>query len=239
MTPPGRPDAILFDWDSTLVDNWAAVARALNATLARAGLPQWSEAEVRRRAKNSARDAFPDLFGEGWRDALDFFYARFAEFHLDGARPLPGAARLLETLRAHGVPASVVSNKSGPYLRAEAETLGWSGLFVRLVGAGDAARDKPSPDPVRLALEGTGAAAGEGVWLVGDSAIDMQCAHLASCVPILVEGGTAAPEELEAWPPRRVFPDLAALERAFLECAPARRPRDRTGNKNKKGSQSP
>ena len=52
-----RPGAVLFDWDSTLVDNWGAIARALNATLVAMGHAPWSEDEVRRRATASARDA--------------------------------------------------------------------------------------------------------------------------------------------------------------------------------------
>ena len=51
---------------------------------------------------------------------------------------------------------AVVSNKTGRFLRAEAQHLGWGSLFQRLIGAGDAAFDKPDAAPVHMALEGSG-----------------------------------------------------------------------------------
>ena len=217
-----QPAAVIFDWDSTLVDNWGAIERALNATLGKMGKPTWSREEVHRRTKKSARDRFPALFGERWEEALDFFYARFEEFHLQEVRALPGAAGLLETLRDHDIVISLVSNKTGRYLRAEAEHLGWAPYFANMIGAADAPRDKPEPDPVHMALAGTGVVAGGNVWFVGDSVVDLKCAHLAACVPLLVEGGSITPEELAEWPPRAIFPSCGTLAAAFMDCAGAR-----------------
>ncbi len=77
---------------------------------------------------------------------------------------------MLHGLAADGIFLGVVSNKTGALLRREADRLGWSGYFGRLVGAGDAAVDKPDAAPVRLALASSGIAAGEAVWFVGDTA---------------------------------------------------------------------
>ena len=68
------PAAVIFDWDSTLIDNWKAIRLSINATLAEMGHQKWTEDETRRRAKSSARDAFPGLFGEKAEQALKFFY---------------------------------------------------------------------------------------------------------------------------------------------------------------------
>ena len=35
------PKAIIFDWDSTLIDNWQSIANALNATLIEMGKAPW------------------------------------------------------------------------------------------------------------------------------------------------------------------------------------------------------
>lgn len=216
-----RPEAVIFDWDSTLVDNWGSIERSLNATLAEMGKPTWSRAEVHQRTKKSARDSFPELFGERWREALDFFYARFEQFHLTEVRALPGAERLLEALRDHDVVISLVSNKTGRYLRAEAEHLGWTRFFTHMIGATDAPRDKPEPDPVHMALAGTGVSVGASVWFVGDSVVDLKCAHQATCVPLLVEGGSITAEELVNWPPRAIFQSCMSLADAFMDCADA------------------
>src|SRR3546814_7612175 len=94
------------------------------------------------------------------------FYSGFEVVHLETLKALEGATEILERLAALGIPTAVVSNKSGSYLRREAAHLGWDRYFHRIVGATDAPRDKPAPDPVYMALEGTGIAAGPDVWFV-------------------------------------------------------------------------
>jgi phosphoglycolate phosphatase len=216
-----KPDAVIFDWDGTLADGWGAIGRSLNATFEHYGQPTWSMEEVRARTKASARDAFPKLFGDPWEEALAFFYARFEDYHAGEVKPLPGAENLLAALKDHGVPIALVSNKTGRYLRAEAEILGWSSLFVNMIGATDAARDKPAPDPVHMALAGTNLSAGPGIWFVGDAVPDMECAHATGCVPILLQGGTFSDEEFEKWPPRAEFATCVGLLESFLNCARA------------------
>jgi phosphoglycolate phosphatase len=66
------------------------------------------------------------------------------------------------------------------------EALGWAKYFGSVIGAGDAPFDKPDPAPVRLALEPSGIAASEKVWLVGDTEVDVECAHRSGCLPILL-----------------------------------------------------
>ena len=99
------------------------------------------------------------------------------------------------TLFGTRCPCAVCSNKKGDYLRREAEYLGWSALFGRIVGAFDAPRDKPAADPVLLALDGSGIAPGGDVWFAGDADIDLQCAVNAGCVPVLVREHPPEPGE--------------------------------------------
>jgi phosphoglycolate phosphatase len=107
----------------------------------------------------------------------------------------------------------VVSNKTGAILRLEVERLGWTGLFGSIVGAGDAAADKPHAAPVMLALGPSGIAAGEEVWLVGDTEVDVECALNSGVVPILLGPPSAAPSAGAV--PRLSFAESAALFRFF------------------------
>jgi len=210
LPPPiERPRAILFDWDNTLVDNWASIVDALNTTFRAIGHPTWTEAQVRARARTSARDSFPAVFGERWEEAAQIFYERFESAHLRTLTPLPGADAMLKSLSGAGFYLGVVSNKRGDLLRKEAEQLGWDGLFGRIVGADDAVRDKPSPAPIHQALEPSGIAAGPSVWYVGDALIDIECARNAGCIAVLIGDGHGA-ETAEA-EPDLAFPDCAAL----------------------------
>jgi len=213
-----RPRAVLLDWDNTLVDSFPVIHAAYNDTLRAMGQAEWTFEETCLRVARSMRETFPELFGERWREASEIFYARYAARHLGLVQPLPGAARLLEALGASGVYLGVVSNKNGEYLRREVEHLGWATHFGRVVGAQDAAEDKPSPAPVRLALAGSGIEPGAEVWFVGDNPIDVACARAAGCRPVLVRGptrtGGAAVAEIDC-PLFASCDDLAAFVEAL------------------------
>ncbi|MDE2516565.1 MAG: HAD family hydrolase [Rhodospirillales bacterium] len=181
---PPRPRILLYDWDNTLVDAWAGVAAALNAAFAAFALPRWTVDEVRARVRVSLRESFPPMFGPDWKRAAEVFYATLAACHLDHVQPMPGAAAAL----AAGArwPQGVVSNKTGPFLRAEVAHLGWGGFFGPVIGAGDARADKPDPAPILMALDALGHAPGPDVWYIGDTALDMQAARAAGVSAVLI-----------------------------------------------------
>jgi phosphoglycolate phosphatase len=192
-TPLKLPRAVLFDWDNTLVDNWATITEAFNTTLIAMGHRPWTQEETRARVRASLRDSFPKLFGDRWEEARRIYLDAFASRHLETLKALPGAEELLQALQRNRLWAGVVSNKTGPFLRREAEQLGWNGYFRHLVGAGDAPNDKPAPDPVHMALAGSGIQAGPEVWFVGDTEMDMECALASGCVPVLLNPEPADP----------------------------------------------
>ena len=183
--PLRRPRAILFDWDNTLVDGWAAIRAGLNAAFRAFGMREWSQEEVLGNVRRSLRESFPELFGAEWEQARDIFYAAVRATHLEVVRPLDGAEALILAAAATA-PIGVVSNKQGPLLRAEAAHLGWAQHFRSLVGAGDAEADKPSPAAILLALGPIGIAPSRDVWYVGDTALDMEAARRAGCLAVLL-----------------------------------------------------
>lgn len=197
----GLPAAVVFDWDSTLVDNWGSFTIVMNATYAHFGMPGRTQEEYRKVAARSAREVFPAIFGDRADEARDVFYAAFTRHHLDAITTMPGATELLAHLQERGVTLAVVSNKMGDFLRREADYLGWEARFHRLIGANDTARDKPAPAPMIAALEGTGQTPGETVWYVGDTALDMEFAHNTGCRPILVNAERRAAAEFVDHPP--------------------------------------
>lgn len=209
---PTKPKALLFDWDNTLVDSWAVIHAAVNHTLSAMGHAVWTRAETETRARASLRDSFPILFGDEWKRAEKLFYDHFSEIHLSQLAPLPGVVELLEYLAGQGIYLAVVSNKRGAFLRKEASHLGWERYFSVLAGAGDAARDKPAIDHVELALTGAlGIAAGPDVWFIGDTDIDLKCAHMAGCTPVLVRAAAPETGEFDPHPPALYQPDCQSL----------------------------
>jgi phosphoglycolate phosphatase len=206
-----RPRALVFDWDNTLVDTWGVIHDALNTTLEAFGHTPWTLDEARQRVRKSVRDRFPELFGDKWEDAAELFYRRYGEIHMSKLEAADGAAEMLEAFAGQGFYMAVVSNKRGDILRAEAEHLGWTRFFQMIVGATDAVRDKPAPYPIEMALAPAGYRPGRDVWYIGDADIDLDCAHRAGCVPVLVRRAAPGSAEFEAYPPAFHFVDCMAL----------------------------
>ena len=186
-----KPKAILFDWDNTLVCTWPTIYKAINATLGEFGLPLYTFEEVKLKAHQSAREAFPRLFGERWEKARDFFYQNISLYHLEELQAMPGALALLGFLTDKKIQSGVVSNKKSSMLVKEIDFLNWSRFFSVVVGSGDTELDKPAPDPILLALEKLGLTASPDIWFVGDTIADWQAAEASGCQPIALGEGCA------------------------------------------------
>ncbi len=207
-----RPDAIIFDWDGTLVDSWRAINEAISATMVAYGHEPWTMEQTKANVRHSMRNAFPKYFGDAWEEAAEHFYAAYAKVHIGYTDAQSGAESLLDWIRAADIYMAVVSNKNGDYLRRESAALDWDRYFGRLVGATDCIEDKPSPVTLTTVLEGTGIEAGPAVWYVGDAGIDIELAENSGCVSIVVgEGDSTYPN-----PPNRLFENCDDLRR-FLD----------------------
>jgi phosphoglycolate phosphatase len=189
------PSAVLFDWDNTLVDSWYAIKLGMDGALAHFGMDLWSLDDVRTRCKLAAKDYFPAIFGDRWREAADQYYVHFHKARqLTPTSARPGAENLLIWLNEKQIPLFVVSNKEGGSLRREADALNWTRYFVKIVGANDAEDAKPSRAPVDFALLPMDLKADQSMWFVGDTDVDMQCARNAGCTPIFVGSSEEAQE---------------------------------------------
>ncbi len=180
-----RPRALLFDWDNTLVDTWPVIHHALHQTMAHWNLPCWSMEEVKLRVGKSMRDAFPTIFGNEWEAAGDYYLQQYRACHLEQLQPLQHALPVIEYAHTANVFSALVSNKTSRNLHIEVKHLGWASYFDAIIGAGDAARDKPAADPAALALQGTDIKMAPDVWFIGDTITDLGCAQAGNMTAIL------------------------------------------------------
>ena len=97
------PRAILFDWDNTLVDGWAAIEAGLNAAFREFGLPQWDRAQVLANVRRALRESFPELFGAEWGKGARYFLRRSARLPFAGAATHAGRGG---SVASRGRPAS-------------------------------------------------------------------------------------------------------------------------------------
>lgn len=181
-----KPEAILFDWDDTLIHSLDIIHRSLATTFTKMGLRPYSKSETKYRVHRSMREEFPELFGKRWQEAADIYLGEIKK-NKSSVMPIEGAEQILEHLKKFDeLYVAVVSNKSSEMLNKEIDELGWRHYFSNIVGAGDAELDKPSPYPVKLALTGSDLEINKNhMWFIGDSITDMECAHNSSCAAIL------------------------------------------------------
>lgn len=198
------PTALIFDWDNTLIDTWSLLHAALERTFREFDREPWSFIETQQRVRRSARETFPELFGNQAERAIAAYIAHYRDVSRGQLEGLKGSQAFLDIAAREGRgPLSVVSNKTGATLREEAECLGWTGFFRALIGAGDAPRDKPAPAPVHMALGASGIEAGRAVWFIGDTDVDMHCALNSGCTSVLLREALPTTEEFYG-----CYPDL-------------------------------
>lgn len=181
LTPP---KAILYDWDNTLVDTWPVIHEGLRYCFEKMGKEPWTMEEVKANVSHSMRDYFPKLFGDRWQEAGDYYLEGYKNVHKQALEAYEGAEITLMSAQAAGLYQAVVSNKLGPTLRIEGEHIGWNKYFSALIGAGDAANDKPHPDHAYMALESYDGAKDASIWLIGDSWADIEIAERAGFTAI-------------------------------------------------------
>ncbi|WP_182881589.1 HAD family hydrolase [Microbispora sp. H10949] len=192
--------AVLFDMDGTLVDTeglwWDActeVADGLGSPLGEAdrealfGLP----------VEDAAAHVLGRVDGGPGRSAVEaMLTGAFIRRIEGGVTMLPGAAALLEALRAAGIPAGLVSASPRPVVDLVLETVGRH-RFRLSVAAGDGARNKPAPDPYLAAAARLGADPAACV-VIEDSPAGVASARSAGCAVIAV--GPAPPDGVPAVP---------------------------------------
>lgn len=181
-----KPKAVIFDWDNTLVDTWPLIQNAIDTTMLHMGHKPWGLEKVRDNIHKSMRESFPTIFGNDWQKAGEVYKNSYRSTHLDQIQLLPNALQLINRLEEKGILQFVVSNKIGVTLRKEAARLGVDKKFFALIGASDASYDKPSREPVELALLGTELdPKKDEIWFVGDTIADVECAYNSGCRPVI------------------------------------------------------
>ena len=181
-----KPKAVIFDWDNTLVDTWPLIQTAIDKTMISMGREAWGLEKVRDNVHKSMRESFPEIFGNDWEKAGEIYKNTYRSIHLEQIQLLSNGLKLINKLEEKGILQFVVSNKIGATLRKEAAKISVDKKFFALIGAGDANTDKPSKEPVNLALIGSDLdATKDEIWFVGDTIADVECAYNSGCRPIV------------------------------------------------------
>lgn len=177
------PEAILFDWDNTLVDSWSLIHESINFTFKEFGQETWSIEKTKIEIHKSIKDTLPRLFNKNWEEAIKI-YRSYYESIQNRMLPLESAEETLKLLYSKKIPICVVTNKKNHLAHNEINMFGWKKYFKCVIGSGDLRYDKPSPIGVEFVLDKIGKKPNENIWFVGDSVTDMETAYNSGCAPV-------------------------------------------------------
>ncbi|WP_406007551.1 HAD family hydrolase [Streptomyces sp. NBC_00637] len=221
MTTPGRPGAVLFDLDGTLLDTPGAIAGVLHRVLEWSGRPDVPADRVRATVGKPLGIVFAELMGlpeehPEVTDAVARFREQFRREVVPEAARLvfPGVPELLSRLRDEGLRIAICTSK----IRASAlellEPAGLVDAFDAVVCHGMAPRGKPHPDLALLAARSVGIAPRRCV-VVGDAVDDMRMATAAGMPAVGVSYGVATSRQLAGAGAALVADTIDTLEEAL------------------------
>ena len=208
--------AVLFDWDGTLLDSYHADTQAYLEMFRTLGIP-WGTKDLRRhyspdwhRIYRAAR-----IPRRRWEEA-DRLWARFYQRH----RPvlLPGARRVVKWA-ARRFAIALVTSGNRRRVERQLRHFRLTRPFRVRVCAEDALRRKPHPAPLRLALERLRLPARNCVY-VGDAPEDIQMARRTGMRAVAVLGPFPTHHGLRSARPDALLKsirDLPRLLRAYSE----------------------
>lgn len=199
QSPQFPARVVLLDWDGTLLDSYAADARAYLAMF-RALEIGWGEAELKQHYCPNWYEVYraARIPRAKWRQADHLWRAAYKA---ERPKLLPGARAVVRRL-AQQFELGLVTSGSRDRVRAQIAAFGFEEFFAAFVFSEDAARKKPHPAPLQLALRRLRARAEDCVY-VGDAAEDIHMARRAGVRPIGVLGPFPTAERI-----RQARPDL-------------------------------
>ncbi len=205
-----RIEAVTFDMDGTLVDSLDSIAAAFNHMFEKLGYPPMTTDQVIRVTSISLMDFVKTfLKPEESEIGLKVFRDYYDAIYLDRTKPVPGALETLNVLNGTTIQ-GIVTNKRGKYARILAEHLGLSANMVRIIGAEDGFKAKPSSEMFDEFIRSAHTEKEKTIY-VGDAPIDIQAAHNAGIDSFAIAGPFFSAEELALYKPRRILNDIKEL----------------------------
>ena len=188
-------DAIVFDWDGTLVDSFEPLYRSNIAVLASYGIdvdevayrrvysPDWRRMYVELGVPGGSIDEAADR----WREAYGYG---------EGTVAFPGVVNALGRLAASGVRLGLVTAGDRRVVAEQARIFGFDGYLSVRVHADDLPFSKPHPEPLRHALAELGVQDPARAAYLGDVPDDMRMARAVGSRAVGIVGHLGTPDEL-------------------------------------------
>ena len=209
-------DAVIFDWDGTLVDSLPAIFRANVAVFAEFGVP-------------FDLDRYRAHYVPDWRlmyerlgippEQLEAAGRRWRETYAAAVAPaaFAGIHDALERLSGTGHAMGIVTAGDRDVVEAQLEQLDLARFIAVAVCGSDDVASKPHPDPLFLALEGLGIRdRPDAAAYVGDAPDDMRMARAVGTRAVGIVSTLGEASDLLAAGAHEVAPSVADWVEEYL-----------------------
>ena len=212
-----RFDVVVFDWDGTLSDSTAAIARAIQDAAADLGLPVPDDATASHVIGLGLHEALARAVPTLPAERIPEYSARYRVHYLAREAELslfPGARELIAGLQGAGVLLAIATGKSQRGLQ---RALADAGLTAQFAATRCADQTHPKPHPAMLLeLAEELMVAPRRMLMVGDTTHDLQMAAAADAAAVGLTQGAHPHEQLAACRPLALFDSLTQLHRWLM-----------------------
>lgn len=208
----GHYELYVFDWDGTVMDTTALIARGMQEA-AKALLLPIPDYDVCRgtiglsnpQAMAVVAPTLPESrWDEFWRAYRNWYLVREAEVVL-----FPHLQELFDAMKKHGVRMAIATGKSRRGLDRVFEKTG-IGAYFEATRTADECFSKPNPQMLEEIFLETGVSPKNAV-MIGDTVHDLQLAANARCDGIGMTYGAGSRHELESVPHKAVVDNVDEL----------------------------
>jgi phosphoglycolate phosphatase len=211
-TPARRFDLIAFDWDGTLSDSTALIARCIQQAVADVGgtVPTMQVAShvIGLGLTQALAHAAPDVPAEKHALLADRYREHYFA-HQHNLSLFPGVLELLHSLRERGYLLAVATGKSRHGLDEALKNVALQGMF-HTTRTADQTRGKPHPQMLHEIFEEL-AVDPARTLMVGDTTHDLELARNAACASAAVTYGAHPPDAFAALGPLCVVDSVPQL----------------------------
>ena len=214
---------IVFDWDQTLWNSWDLHVAGIWHAADSLGLPRPPADEITPHYSMPILYHIREMFSDNAQAVHDIYQEFYRARMMELGHLYDGVLEAAACLKGRGYMLAVMSDKRRRYGEREASESGISELFDSLHFREEDGLYKPNPERLRVILDKLAVPARETL-VVGDSHVDVECAHNAGARSAAALWGsvnpTAALEQkpLYAW--KSVEEMLEALDTGPLAQAP-------------------
>jgi HAD superfamily hydrolase (TIGR01549 family) len=205
-------NALLFDWDGTLVDSAQLGLRAFEQSFAQLGVPFNHEVYQAVYSPNwySIYEAMA-LPKEKWQLADDLWVQHYGE---QTAQLVPGAQQTIKDLKQKGYRLGVVSSGSECRVARELSQLGMETFFETIVCNEQMENKKPHPEGLETAMRSLGCVS-DATCYVGDSPEDIEMGKRAKVFTVGVRSDYPTSWKLKSHKPDILIESLSELPQHF------------------------